>query len=373
VHSNSIGKIINNNIEKTRRTCAKADPKDDRPIHHKRGDNMNCNFKRRAFNGAFTALAITAAFGVALPGAASAASYPDRPIKLVVPYPPGGATDIIGRVVAQRLGAALGQQVIVDNRGGAGGNIGAAMVAKAAPDGYTLLMGALTSHSIMQTLESKTINYNLEKDFAPISMVGAVPLVFVVNPTVPVNNLAELITYAKARPGQLTYASSGAGAPQRMAAELFKRAAGVDMLHVPYKGSGPAMSDLVGGQVLTMVETVPAAQGFIKAGKLRALAVTTPERISMLPDVPTASEAGLANFAVSSMFGVLAPAGTPKDIVERLNSEMVKLLKVPEVKEQLLQQGAYALSTSPQQTTERIHKEIGMWAAVIQDAKITGD
>jgi tripartite-type tricarboxylate transporter receptor subunit TctC len=145
------------------------------------------------------------------------------------------------------------------------------------------------------------------------------------------------------------------------------------MLHVPYKGSGPAMSDLVGGQVLTMVETVPAAQGFIKAGKLRALAVTTPERISMLPDVPTASEVGLPNFAVSSMFGVLAPAGTPKDIVERLNSEMVKLLQVPEVKEQLLQQGAYALSTSPQQTTERIRKEIGMWAAVIQDAKITGD
>ena len=334
---------------------------------------MSCNFRRRAFSGTLAALALAAAFGVAAPGAALAAAYPDKPIKLVVPYPPGGATDIIGRVVAQRLGAALGQQVIVDNRGGAGGNIGAALVAKAAPDGYTLLMGALTSHSIMQTLESKTLNYNLEKDFAPISMVGAVPLVFVVNPTLPVNNLAELIAYAKARPGQLTYASSGAGAPQRMAAELFKRAAGVDMLHVPYKGSGPAMSDLVGGQVLTMVETVPAAQGFIKAGKLRALAVTTPERISMLPDVPTAGEAGLPNFAVSSMFGVLAPAGTPKEIVDRLNAEMVKMLQVPEVKEQLLQQGAYALSTSPQQTTERIRKEIGMWAAVIQDAKITGD
>jgi tripartite-type tricarboxylate transporter receptor subunit TctC len=334
---------------------------------------MICNARRRAFSRTVASLVIAAAFGLAAPGAALAAAYPDRPIRLVVPYPPGGATDIIGRVVAQRLGAALGQQVIVDNRGGAGGNIGAAAVAKAAPDGYTLLMGALTSHSIIQTLESKTINYSLEKDFAPISMVGSVPLVFVVHPSVPANNLSELIAYAKSRPGYLTYASSGAGAPQRMAAELFKRAAGVDILHVPYKGSGPAMADLMGGQVLTMVETVPAAQGFIKANKLRALAVTTPERISMLPDVPTASEAGLPGFVVSSMFGVLAPANTPKEIVDKLNAELVKILKVPEVKEQLLQQGAYALSTSPQQTAERIRKEIGMWATVIQEAKITGE
>ncbi len=334
---------------------------------------MNCNSGRRAFNLTVSSLVIAAAFGLAAPGAALAAAYPDKPIRLVVPYPPGGATDIIGRVIAQRLSTALGQQVIVDNRGGAGGNIGAAAVAKAAPDGYTLLMGALTSHSIMQTLESKTLNYNLEKDFAPITMVGSVPLVFVVHPSVPANNLTELIAYAKSRPGYLTYASSGAGAPQRMAAELFKRAAGVNMLHVPYKGSGPAMADLMGGQVLTMVETVPAAQAFIKSNKLRALAVTTPERISMLPDVPTASEAGLPGFAVSSMFGVLAPANTPKEIVDRLNAELVKILQVPEVKEQLLQQGAYALSTSPQQTAERIKKEISMWAGVIQEAKITNE
>ena len=334
---------------------------------------MIFNARRRAFSRTVSRLLIAAAFGLAAPGTALAAAYPDRPIRLVVPYPPGGATDIIGRVVAQRLSVALGQQVIVDNRGGAGGNIGAAAVAKAAPDGYTLLMAALTSHSIIQTLESKTINYNLEKDFAPITMVGAVPLVFVVHPSVPANNLKELIAYAKSRPGYLTYASSGAGAPQRMAAELFKRAAGVDMLHVPYKGSGPAMADLIGGQVLTMVETVPAAQGFIKANKLRALAVTTPERISMLPDVPTAGEAGLPGFVVSSMFGVLAPANTPKEIVDKLNAELVKLLQVPEVKEQLLQQGAYAMSTSPQQTAERIKKEIGMWATVVQEAKITGD
>jgi tripartite-type tricarboxylate transporter receptor subunit TctC len=334
---------------------------------------MICNSRRRAFSRTVGSLVIAAAFSLAAPGAALAAAYPDKPIKLVVSYPPGGATDIIGRVIAQRLSTALGQQVFVENRGGAGGNIGAAAVAKAAPDGYTLLMGALTSHSIMQTLESKTLNYNLEKDFAPITMVGSVPLVFVVHPSVPANNLTELIAYAKSKPGYLTYASSGAGAPQRMAAELFKRAAGVNMLHVPYKGSGPAMADLMGGQVLTMVETVPAAQAFIKSNKLRALAVTTPERISMLPDVPTASEAGLPGFAVSSMFGVLAPANTPKEIVDRLNTELVKILKEPEVKEQLLQQGAYALSTTPQQTTDRIKKEIAMWAAVIQDAKITAE
>jgi tripartite-type tricarboxylate transporter receptor subunit TctC len=320
---------------------------------------MICNSRRRAFSRTVGSLVIAAAFSLAAPGLALAAAYPDKPIKLVVSYPPGGATDIIGRVIAQRLSTALGQQVFVENRGGAGGNM--------------LLMGALTSHSIMQTLESKTLNYNLEKDFAPITMVGSVPLVFVVHPSVPANNLTELIAYAKSKPGYLTYASSGAGAPQRMAAELFKRAAGVNMLHVPYKGSGPAMADLMGGQVLTMVETVPAAQAFIKSNKLRALAVTTPERISMLPDVPTASEAGLPGFAVSSMFGVLAPANTPKEIVDRLNTELVKILKEPEVKEQLLQQGAYALSTTPQQTTDRIKKEIAMWAAVIQDAKITAE
>lgn len=317
---------------------------------------------------------IAMAAGLAFAMSSSAlAAYPEKPIRLIVPYPPGGATDIIGRVVAQKLGGALGQQVIVENRGGAGGNIGAAAAAKADPDGYTLLMGALTSHSIMQTLERKTLSYSLEKDFAPITMVGSVPLVFVVHPSVPARNLKELIAYAKSKPGFLTYASSGAGAPQRMAAELFKRAAGVDILHVPYKGSGPAMNDLVGGQVLTMVETVPAAQGFIKAGKLHALAVTTPQRISMLPDVPTAIESGLPGFSVSSMFGVLAPANTPKAIVERLNTELVRILQMPEVKEQLLQQGAYAMSMTPEQTTERIKKEIEMWAKVIEDARITGD
>ncbi len=309
---------------------------------------------------------------LAVPGTAAAA-YPDKPIRLIVPFPPGGATDVIGRVMAMRLTTALGQSVIVDNRGGASGNIGADAVAKAAPDGYTLLLGAVTSHSINATLEKATIKYNFEKDLVPVAIVGSVPLVFVVHPSVPVRTLKELIAYAKSKPGELSFASSGAGGPQRLAGEMFKRAAGVDMMHVPYKGSGPAMTDLIGGQVLTMVETVPAALPHIKAGKLRPLAVTTAQRISMLPEVPTAGEAGLPGFEVGSLFGILAPAGTPREIVARLNTEVLKLLALPEVKEQLLAQGAYAMSTTPEQAAARIHQEVEMWAGVIREANVKPD
>lgn len=310
-----------------------------------------------------------------LPAALPAhADYPDRPLKLVIPYPPGGATDVVGRVVAAKLGEQLKQQVVVENRGGAGGNLGADAVARSEPDGYTLLMGAITSHSIMATLEKDRISYKLMQDLTPVATVAAVPLVFVVNPQVPVKTLKELIDYAKKHPGELTYASSGAGAPQRMAAELFKRQAGVDMLHVPYRGSGPAMTDLVGGQVKTMVETVPASLGFIKSGQLRALAVTMPERISMLPDTPTAAEAGLPGFEVASMFGVLVPAKTPKPVIDKLNAAMSVILQQPDTKEALLQQGAYAVApTSADQARQRLQAEVDKWAKVIEDAKITVD
>lgn len=305
----------------------------------------------------------------AAPIPAFAQAYPAKPIKMVIPYPPGGATDVIGRVLAQKLHEALGQPVVVDNRGGAGGNIGADAVAKARGDGYTILMGALTSHSIMATLEKATITYNLEKDFAPVSIVGVVPLVFVVHPSVPAKTLQELIAYAKANPG-LTYGSAGAGAPQRMGGELFKRLAGLDMLHVPYKGSGPAMTDLIGGQIKSMVETVPAALPYLKTGQLRALAVTVAQRIPMLPDVPTATEAGLPGFEVTSMFGILVPASTPKPIIERLNSELAKILQMPDVKEKLLQQGAIATYTTLEQAAQRIRDEIAKWAKVIKEADI---
>jgi tripartite-type tricarboxylate transporter receptor subunit TctC len=314
-----------------------------------------------------------AAMALALPAAAFAA-WPEHPVKLVVPYPPGGATDVIGRIVAQRLSTALGQQVVIDNKGGAGGNIGADLVAKSKPDGYTLLMAAMTSHSTMVTLEKGKITYDLLKDLTPVEIVGYVPLVFVVHPSVPATTFEQLIAYAKANPGKVSYASSGAGAPQRMAAEMFRKRIGVEMIHVAYKGSGPAMTDLAGGQVLMMAETVPAALQLIKAGKLRAIAVTTQQRISMLPDVPTVAESGWPDFEVVSTFGVMAPAGTPPDVVARLNAELAKIMQDPAAKEQFLQQGVYTLPPqSPQQAATRLNGEVSKWAKVINEAGIKAD
>jgi tripartite-type tricarboxylate transporter receptor subunit TctC len=302
------------------------------------------------------------------------AAWPDKPIRLVVPYPPGGATDVIGRIVAQRLSTALGQQVLVDNKGGAGGNIGADAAAKARPDGYTLLMAAMTSHSTMARLERGKLSYDLLKDLTAVQVVGFVPLVFVVHPSVPVQQFQQLVTYAKSNPKALTYASSGSGAPQRMAAEVFRIQSGAEMIHVPYKGSGPAMTDLVGGQVLMMAETVPAALQQIKAGKLRALAVTTSQRISMLPEVPTVQESGWKDFEVVSTFGVMAPAGTPKEILVQLNAALGTLMQDPAVKEQMLQQGVYTLAPQTlEQAQARLRSEVSKWSKVIDDTGVKSD
>lgn len=320
---------------------------------------------------------VMAAACLALAGtlpAVSSAAYPDKPIRLVVPYPPGGATDVIGRIVAQGLTDALKQTVVVENRSGATGNIGAAAVANAQPDGYTLLLGALTSHSINAALYgSEKVLYDLEKGFSPVGIVGRVPLVFVVNPSVKAKNLTELIALAKASPGSLTYASSGNGSPQHLAGELFKGMAKVDILHVPYRGSGPAMTDLIGGQVLMMIETAPAALPHIKGDKLRPLAAATATRVPTLPDVPTAAEAGLPGFEVSSMFGVLAPAGTPEAAVNTISTALKDVLAQKSVQEALLQQGVIAGYAGPADAGAEIKREVGRWRDVIKQGGIKGD
>ncbi len=315
---------------------------------------------------------VAAALAVPMSAHAQAGgNYPDKPIRLIIPYPPGGATDVIGRIVGKHLGDEIGNQIVIENRGGAGGNIGAAEVARAKADGYTLLMGALTSHSVMATLEKDKLQYDLRKDLTPVGIVGSVPLVAVVTPSVPIHTLKELVDHAKKNPGKLNFASSGAGAPQRMAMELFKQIAGVNIVHVAYRGSGPAMTDLVGGQVETMTETVPAAISFIKSGQLRPLAVLTPERISMLPDIPTAKEQGFSGFNVSSLFGVMAPAGTPVPVVDKLNKALTTALARAEVKAQLLEQGVYADALSVEASKTRLNAEIEQWAKVIRDGKIS--
>lgn len=303
-------------------------------------------------------------------GQVMAQAYPTKFITMVVPYPPGGATDVIGRVLAQKLSTELGKQVVVENRAGAAGNIGAAMVANAAPDGYTLLMGAMTSHSISAVLNPKIARFDIEKSFVPISIVGHVPLVFTVNPKIKANNLNELIALAKANPGSLTFASAGNGSPQHLAGEVFQRVAGVKMLHVPYKGSGPAMTDLIGGRVDSMIETAPASQSYIKAGKLRALAVASANHVPTLPNVPTATEGGLKGFEVTSMFGIAAPAKTPAPVVARLNAALKKILDDPAVKSALLAQGAIATWTTPEDAATALRAESAKWKKVIVEGNI---
>ncbi|MGZ8119596.1 Bug family tripartite tricarboxylate transporter substrate binding protein [Bordetella bronchiseptica] len=332
-------------------------------------DRQSARLPRRAALCSMLALCA----GFALQPVAAQSAYPDRPIRMIVPYPPGGATDVIGRVLAKEMSGALGQSVVVENRAGAAGNIGADVVAKATPDGYTILMGAMTSHAINAVLYQGRVSYDIEKSFASVAIVGTVPLVFVVNPAVPADSLQSLIALAKSKPGYLTMASAGNGSPQHLAGEMFKRVAGVDLLHVPYKGSGPAMTDLMGGQVLSMIETVPAAQGNVKGGKLRALAVASAQRVESLPDVPTTAEAGLPNFQVSSMFGIAAPAGTPAPVVERLNAVLKEALAKPEVQTALLNQGAISTWTTPADAAARISAERQQWATVIAEAGVKAE
>jgi tripartite-type tricarboxylate transporter receptor subunit TctC len=306
---------------------------------------------------------LLAVLAVAAP--AQAQSYPDKPIKLVVPFAPAGATDVLARIVGQKLSELEKQPVIVDNRAGAGGNIGSDAVAKAAPDGYTLLMGAVGTHAINVSLYKK-MPYDPVKDFIPVVLVATVPNVLVVPASLPVNSVKELIAYGKANPGKLNFGSSGNGTSIHLSGELFKSMTGMDMQHVPYKGSGPATVDLLSGQVQMMFDNLPSAMPNIKSGKLKALAVTSAKRSPSLPDVPTIAEAGVPGYEAPSWFGILVPKGTPPEIVAKLNTDINKILAMPDTKKKFLEQGAEPAGGTPEQFAALINSEIPKWAKVVK-------
>ena len=298
------------------------------------------------------------------------AAWPERPITLVVPYTPGGVTDALARNVAKALGERLAQPVVVENRAGGGANIGAALVAQAKADGYTLLMGSAATHAINASLYKK-LSYDHIKDFAPISFVAQVPNVLVVHPSVPANNVKELIAYAKSHPGRLNFGSSGAGGTIHLSGELFKSMAGVQMTHVAYKGSAPAVNDLLGGQTQVMFDS--SVVPHVKAGKLRALGVTSAKRSSALPDVPTIAEAGLPGYEATAWFGILAPAGTPEAVVTKLNAEISAVLRDPAILKWMEGQGFEVAGGSPADFAAHIRKETAKWARVVKDSGATAD
>ena len=308
------------------------------------------------------------ASGIVAAPTVSAQSYPSKPVTIIVPFPPGGTTDVLARTVAQKLNETWGQPVIVENRPGAGATIGASQVAKAPADGYTLLMGAV-HHTIATSVYPK-LPYDFQKDFAPVTVVAMVPNVLCVNPGVPAQNVKELVAYAKANPGKLTYGSNGQGTGQHLLGEQFSSMTGVDMLHVPYKGSGPLTTDLIAGQVSMSFDTITPVLPHIKAGKLRALAVTTGKRSPALPDVPTLSESGLVGFDQGTWFGLLVPAATPKEIVAKLNGEVVRILKMPDVQKRFAEIGAEPVGNTPAEMAATIKSDTEKYATVVKKANV---
>jgi tripartite-type tricarboxylate transporter receptor subunit TctC len=300
------------------------------------------------------------------------AAWPTKPVRMVVPFPAGGTTDILARVIGQALTKDLGQSVIVDNRAGAGGNIGAQFAAKSPADGYTLFMGTVGTHAINQSLYKK-LPFDPIKDFAPLTRVAMVPNLLVANPAKPYKNVKELIAYAKANPGKVNFGSSGSGSSIHLSGELFKAMAKVDMVHVPYKGSAPAVTDLLGGQIDVMFDNMPSAIQHVRNGRLRPLAVTTARRSPELPDVPTVAEAGVPGYEATSWFGMFAPAGTPAPVVARLNAALAKVLADPEVKKKLAEQGAEPYSEKPEQFAEFIRQETAKWSKVVKDSGASVD
>ncbi|EHR70058.1 hypothetical protein BurJ1DRAFT_1185 [Burkholderiales bacterium JOSHI_001] len=316
--------------------------------------------------GLLQAVALAAALAAT---GAMAQAWPNKPISLVVPFPAGGTTDVLARALAEKLTASLGQTVIVESKPGAGATLGADFVAKSKPDGYTLLVGAV-HHTIASSVYKK-LPYDFQKDFAPITEIALVPNVLVVNAATPAKNVAELVAMLKAQPGKHNYGSNGNGTAQHLIGTQFENLTGTDFSHIPYKGSGPLATDLLGGQITMSFDTVTPVLPHIKAGKLRALAVTTAKRSSALPDVPTLDEAGLKGFNIGTWFGVLAPVATPKDIVARLNAEMVKVIQSPDFRKRMEEIGAEPIGNSTEQMAAQIRSETEKFAKLVKDAKVT--
>lgn len=327
--------------------------------------------RRRLVALSAAAALTTAAAAVSLPSTAIAQSWPERPIRFVVPYPPGGPLDLVARALAEKLDAALGQRVIVENKPGAGGNIGADLVAKAPPDGYAIVMGAVATHAINPYLYAK-MPYDANRDFAPITRVASVPNVLVMNPETAaklgVNSVGELVAYAKRNPGKLNYASGSNGSAGHLAGELLESMAGIAAVHIPYKGAAPAQLSLLSGETDFLFDNLASAAPQIRAGKLKALAVTTGERSGFFPELPTMSESGLKGFDVDTWFGVFAPAGTPKPVVDRLHDEFVRALESPEIVERLSKMGAKPAPMSPQAFGEFVRAEQRKYEKIVRDS-----
>ncbi len=306
------------------------------------------------------------------PATGMAQAWPSRPIRFIVPFPPGGGTDVNARIIAPRLSAALGQQVVVENRTGAGGMVGTEVVAKSAPDGYSMVIATIGPIAINQSLYAR-MTYDPAKDLAPVTITGEVPNGLVVHPTLPAKTLKELIALAKQRPRELNYGSSGAGAGDHLAAEMLSVMAGIRMTHVPYKGGPLAMVDLMAGNIQLIFATLATGMPYIRAGRVRTLAVAGGQRFALLPEVPTVAEAGVPGFAVNNWAGIFVAAGTPRPIIERLNAEIVKALAPPDVRQKLLEMGLVSATNTPEQFASYIQSETVKWAKIVKDANIKLD
>jgi len=320
------------------------------------------------FKCALLATSATAALALGFCDAA-AQTYPSRSIRIVVPFPPGGGTDIGTRIVGQKLQESLGQPVVIENKPGASGIVGTEFTAKAAPDGYTLMVGNIGTHTINVSLFKK-LSYDPVKDFAPISQMALLPMFLLVNPAVPANSVRELVAYAKAKPGQVNYSSSGAGGMPHVSAELFRSMAGIDIVHIPYKGGGPAVADLIGGQVQISFATVLESISHVKGGKLRALAVSSAKRSAAMPELPTLAEAGVTGYESGSWLALYAPAGTPADIVARLSAEAIRIVNLPDVRERLLQQGADPVGGTAAELVATMQADTAKYARVLREAGV---